>query len=328
MPDTREPVTVELGNILTLEYKGIGTFVEIRNRLNGEYYWCDPWITHSYPIAKEARELGVIKDYLNENDAHNKLKGILVSHTHGDHFADVPAIMAELGGAPQPPRVFGDANVQSLLCHYFGAEPRYSDNYGFYRTFGSGDFIDRELSLRGDIEDETARQKYGLAFNIKENVEFALSDIAERNKPGYFFLGVTPLRWEHSHVPDVVLGKAIDLSGQPDVRHNHVTKKKDTTCPSLHLLGFVFVIYHYQNNEAKRLANFALVPGIAPEGSASWDKFIEMTGNWDIPFDHYFYVPSARDFVEGRPLEDGRVPKKLNVDGGKWNIFHTADGTE
>ena len=328
MPDSHQPVTIELGNILSLEYKGIGTFVEIKNRLNGEYFWCDPWITQSYPIKKDTQELNAIRDYLNANDAANKLKGILVSHTHGDHFADVPAIMAELGGAPQPPRVFGDANVQSLLCQYFATDPRYAANYSFYSSFRSGDYHERELSVRGDIQSSTARQDYGLVFHIQDTVEFSLPDFADRNAPGYFFLRVTPLRWEHSKVPDVILGKNTDLSGDPGVRTHYVTDAKDTTCPCLYLFGFVVEVYRLRDNKPDRLANFALIPGIAPVGTASFDRFIAKTGDWAVPFDHYFYVPCSKDFVEGNPLEDGRQSKKLNVDGGRWNIFHTADGTE
>jgi len=329
MPDTRNPIEFKVGKYLTLEYKGIGTFVEIRNQQNGEFIWCDPWITDAYPLAREALELNLIKDYLKKHDAENKLKGILISHTHGDHFADVPAIMAELGGATHPPKVYGDANVQSLVCQYFAVDPRYRNNYGFYSGFQSAAFQQRELSLRGDIQDPGDRNKYGLAHDLaKMGDSFLLPDIADRNQPRYFYLRVTPVRWVHSSVPDIILGSGLDLSDDPGLRTKYVTDPTDTTCPSLHLYGFVFELFRRKRGEDKSemRANFALIPGPSPDGEAAWKTFFEKTGDWAVPFNHFFYVPSAEDFIHGRKLMDGVNVKPLAVDGGKWNIFHTADG--
>ncbi|MBN2340571.1 MAG: hypothetical protein JXX29_14425 [Deltaproteobacteria bacterium] len=329
MPDSHQSVSYTLGNYLSITYKGLGTFVEIKNLHNGEYLWLDPWITGAYPVAKDSLQNNTIRNYLVRNNAAEKLKGILVSHAHGDHFADVPEILAQLGSASRPADVYGDANVQSLICQYFSADPRYRDNYRFYADFTNADFTRRELTLWGNVQNRTDRMNYGLVHDLeKADKSFNAPVFADPSHPMYFFLKVTPIRWRHSQVPEVILGADRDLSREPGLRTQYVTDVQNTTCPKLHLYGFVFDLYRINNGKPQRRACFAMIPGPRPERTQDWKLFYQKAGKRKVPFHYFLYVPSSVDFIHGNLHLDGVTSRSLTVDGSVSKIFHTADGTQ
>jgi len=72
-------------------------------------------------IDTEAVDKYVVEPLMREG-SFNKLKAILVSHTHIDHVQDVPYILSKFPKALNRPLVAGDKNLDCLLKAYTGRE--------------------------------------------------------------------------------------------------------------------------------------------------------------------------------------------------------------
>jgi L-ascorbate metabolism protein UlaG (beta-lactamase superfamily) len=93
----------------------------------------DPFVSRPLPIAafllqKLPVDTAAVEFYVTKpmelSGSLDRLKAILVSHTHHDHVQDVPYILSKFKRAGGRPLVAGDRNLLSLLRAYKGRESR------------------------------------------------------------------------------------------------------------------------------------------------------------------------------------------------------------
>jgi hypothetical protein len=288
---------------------GTGTFIEIRAKATGNYIWCDPWWTDVYRIRKQKSERKALSKLMKDRGGRRKLKALLVSHTHGDHFADVPQLVHKCFDREHGGRlaVYGGANAQALICHFVGLKNKWKKSYKFYRTETA--FQKRELTRRVNPSSAANRRGFGTVRNVDRAGRFDLPLLVKRDSPRYFRLKATPVRFVHSDVSPAFVGASQDLCGKPQPREFFCSKDEATACPMDHLLGFVFELFT-SPGATKAAASFAIVPGTElarPVSQTLLDKYKNL--------DFYFHVPQASDFV---------TKYELPRDAGKSRLVHTA----
>ena len=282
---------------------GEGAFVEIKSKV-GDVVWCDPWITDVYRISKKVDEQNKIKKLISDMGS-NKLKSIMMSHTHGDHFADMPYLFYHCFNMNPKPKVYGGANVQALLTHYMGTK---NSEFNFYCKMK--EFEDREISEYPPVNSASQRKRHGIVFNLdKLDGPFDVLKVTSNtgnNKS--FCLTAHPIRFEHVKVNPIFIGQKGDLQKDYNLRTELCETTTNTSCPMKNLFGFLFEIYapFTPSSKGPCVASFGLVPGPSFTNGTSvalQEKFQKA--------DMVYYVPQAADLVKSWK--------------GTKRLFHTGD---
>ena len=313
---------------LALKYFERGTFLEIRSKKRDTVVWCDPWINaSSYQIVKDqSLERPKIIDLLKKT---KKLRHILVTHTHGDHFADVPEIFYQCIYRNIEPYVWGDPNVQSLICEYISRASGTSQKYGFYR--GMTQYLITELTTGLDPKDENQRREKGLVHDIwNDETQIPLLYLgASDSGESEYHLVAEAVKFQHSDVSAAFVDLSKNLQGDPDKRRDLCTKSDETAIPMYsprnEMLGFIFDIYRVPKwsnvpeacTPERRIAGFALMSGKNFNDSVSEDvrrRFGQL--------DYLFYIPQAERLIRDNGW--GSIPS-MKVHSGATYIHGDSE---
>jgi hypothetical protein len=303
---------------LKLRYFGRGTFIEIRSKKEDTVVWCDPWINAaSYQIAKDKTlEKQQISALLDETP---QLHHILVSHTHGDHFADVPEIFYQCISRDVVPSVWGDPNTQALICEYLAHENGTSQTYDFYR--GMTRYETAELTLSPNPRDEGQRRDFGLVHNIWNAPDPSpILYLGTVDGSEYYMVAQT-VRFIHSKVSPLFVDNAQNLTGDPVKRQALCTKPDETVIPIYsprnEILGFIFDLYNVPRfsivpeacTPDRRIAGFGLI-----SGSSFADGVPAPEQQRFGTLDYLFYIPQAEKLLQENGWGD--IPSMKVHSGG------------
>ena len=287
-----------------------GTFFEIRSISTGKFIWCDPWWSNKYYISRQKSERQKLNLLINNRGGHKKLRAILVSHTHGDHFADVPEIARQCFGQTVRPKIYCDSNAQSLICHYIGMRPAWQSLYSFY--CGMVLFENRELTRRSNPQNPARRRSLGIVHNLeKSDASFVLPSICSKEK--WFQIVATRLFFEHSKVNSTFVGKPTPLAPEPSVRDDYCRDDtEETCCPMNSLIGYLFQLYVGSKEAPIFAGRFAIIPGIDLIGPPDNSLNAQLNN-----LDFFYHIPQAADLVNDWKRN---VPESLRP----YQVVHTG----
>lgn len=319
---------------IEVSFFGQATFVQIKSIHSGDFIWCDPWITSNYSIKKQPLEINKIQEHLEIHNCFEKLKGIIISHTHGDHFADVPEIFRYFHDQERALKILGDRNCLSLICTFMASYSQRKYKFEQYHAFKKASFLGREIPLEGNFMNRDRRQKLGLIRNFEPYFETGSNFLLNfpndssknlQDRPNFRVLAY-PILFKHTPINETILGTRINLSDMPDKRREYI-ESGDGHCPSNFLYGFLFVIYSAQpGEEFQRFTSaFAFFPGEFPlnQDESENTNFFNFYKSILNKLDFYYHTDKAKGFADDL---NGKIVQNLLRPKADSHLYHIWDG--